>query len=240
MAVTSDKAAPYATASSILDIIGRYRSRGLPSPVTGEVLGRAGIPDSLVPRTLQSLQTLDLIDDSGQPTATMESIRKAPESDYKQRLVQWLNGAYADVLNFIDPATADEIAVRDAFRNYIPVGQQPRMVSLFIALYAAAGIGPERPATPRQQRAPQTARARPISKSGSGSRATSHVKPTITQNINGIPEPLTGLLSRLPSDRGWTQTDRDKFLSTFGTVLDFCFPIVTQDALDAETVADDE
>jgi len=50
---------------------------------------------------------------------------------------------------------------------------------------------------------------------------------------SGIPEPLTGLLARLPSELGWTQADRDKFLKTFGTVLDFCFPIVTKDTLDA-------
>jgi len=166
-----------------------------------------------------------------------EGIRKAPEADYKQRLVQWLNGAYADVLNFIDPAIADEVAVRDAFRNYIPVGQQPRMVSLFIALYAAAGVGPEKVAQQRPPRSPQT-RARPISKSGAGSRSTSHIKPTTTHNANGVPEPLVGLLSRLPPERGWTQADRDKFLNTFGTVLDFCFPIVTQGELDAE--ADEE
>jgi hypothetical protein len=42
-----------------------------------------------------------------------------------------------------------------------------------------------------------------------------------------VPAPLAGLLSTLPPEGGgWTQNQRDKFVATFGTVLDFCFPIV--------------
>jgi len=133
----------------LVDIIGRYRSRGLPIPVTGEVLGRAGVSESLIPRTIQALKTLDLIDDDGKPTQVLEGLRLAPEGDYKQRFAQWLNEAYADVLNYVDPATANETQLRDAFRNYQPVGQQPRMMSLFAGLYREAGIGAE---TSRVQR----------------------------------------------------------------------------------------
>src|SRR6266436_3650546 len=67
LAVTADKPAPYATTSAILDIIGRYRNRGLPSPVNADVLARASIPGSLIPRTLQALVTLDLINEAGNP-----------------------------------------------------------------------------------------------------------------------------------------------------------------------------
>lgn len=142
MPVTIGNPAPYAPASAVLEVVDRYRARGLPSPIGAEVLGRAGIAESLIPRTIQALRTLDLIDDDGKPTATFEGLRLAPEGEYKERLSQWLNNAYADVLTYVDPATADETALRDAFRSYSPVGQQPRMVSLFTALYAAAGSGP--------------------------------------------------------------------------------------------------
>lgn len=230
MPVTTDKAAPYAPTATVLEVITRYRDRGLPVPVTKDVLARAGIAETLIPRVLQSLQTLDLIDEGGQPTAVLEGIRRAPQGELNQRKQEWLNGAYADALHYVDPATADEVQVRDAFRNYNPVGQQARMVSLFMGLYADAGVGAERAApttrarTASPPRAPiaRPARAAMVSKSGAGSRTSSHNN-TVPP---GVPEPLTGLLARLPSERGWTQQDRDKFMSTFGTVLDFCFPIV--------------
>ena len=127
LAVTADKPAPYATTSAILDIIGRYRNRGLPSPVNADVLARASIPGSLIPRTLQALVTLDLINEAGNPTETLEGIRLAPEAEYKKRLEDWLKGTYADVFSFVDPTTDDETRIRDAFRSYQPVGQQERM-----------------------------------------------------------------------------------------------------------------
>ena len=138
---------------------------------------------------------------------------------------------------------------RIEFRNYVPTGQQGRMVTLFIQLYAAAGVGPER--APQQPRPHTRAAARPAasrpvsrsgagsqsgSRSGAGSRSSSHIPAAAPAHI---PEPLTGLLARLPSERGWTQADRDKFLKTFGTVLDFCFPIVSADTL-AEADEEDE
>ena len=34
--------------------------------------------------------------------------------------------------------------------------------------------------------------------------------------------------------RGWTQEKRDKFSNTFGVVLEFCFPINEDDAIEAD------
>ncbi len=142
----------------------------MPSPVTSDVLGRAGIPDSLIPRTIQALQSLDLIDKDGNITEMFESIRLAPEADYQNRLQAWLNSAYADVLAYVDPANDDETKIRDAFRNYRPMGQQGRMVTLFVRLYAAAGVrapkaAPAKSASPRPRavsnRLPAVRRATP-------------------------------------------------------------------------------
>ncbi|UPT61714.1 MAG: DUF5343 domain-containing protein [Hyphomonadaceae bacterium JAD_PAG50586_4] len=149
MAVTTTAPAPYAPPSAVLEVINRHRARGLPAPITQEVLGRAGISESLIPRTLQALQSLDLINENGMPSPTLEGLRLAPEHEFKARIAEWLNGAYADVLQFIDPATASDTDVRDAFRSYNPIGQQGRMVTLFQGLYAAAGIGSERQSAPR-------------------------------------------------------------------------------------------
>jgi hypothetical protein len=179
---------------------------------------------------------LDLITDEGAATPTLEGLRRAPEPEFQKRLAEWLNTAYADVLSFIDPATADEGAIRDAFRNYNPVGHQPRMVTLYIGLYTAAGVRTTEKATAtRSPRAASPAsrtispRGRTVSKSGSEGRTSSHVRPPPLppQHINGVPQPIAG------------QEQRDKFMATFGTVLDFCFPIITQAEAD-EPEGDDD
>jgi hypothetical protein len=178
-----------------------------------------------------------LIDADGAPTPTFEGIRKAPESEYKQRLVEWLNSAYADVIRFVDPSKDDEVAARDAFRSYVPVGQQGRMVSLFLLLYAAAGVRSDKAASPRPQRnGPQRPRA--INRPAATNPNTRKLAQRET-NL-GLPPALAGLLSSLPQDgQAWTKANRDKFVATFAAVLDFCFPIVTQHEIDAQDPGDD-
>ncbi|MEI9992066.1 MAG: DUF5343 domain-containing protein [Rhizomicrobium sp.] len=234
MAVTADRSGPYAPPSAVLEIITRYRSRGLGTPITADVLGRVGITESLRPRTLYALQALDLIDESGAPTPTLESLRLAPQGEYQKRLAEWLNGAYADVLTIIDPATATDTQVRDAFRSYNPLGQQDRMVTLFCGLYAAAGIRPEKSPAPRTT---PTAKPRgravstPAIKSSSfvaAGREKSHIQ-------SNMPPALAGLMASIPQDgKGWTKATRDKFVALFGATLDFSIPIITQAEADKE------
>jgi hypothetical protein len=223
MAVTADKPAPYAPSSAVLEIIERYRNRGLVFPVTHDVLARAGVSSSLIPRTMQALQTLDLFKDNGNPTETLEGIRLAPEAEYKKRLEDWIKGAYADVFAFVDPAVDDETRIRDAFRNYSPIAQQPRMVTLFKGLCTAAGIMSEKARTPRVSTAsrPKTYAAPPRS---NGTRIVNQ-KNTISKPTTGLPPALAGLLESLPSD-GWTLGERDKFVTTFKAVLDYVIPVV--------------
>jgi hypothetical protein len=227
MAVTQDRPSPYAPASAILAIIEKYRNRGLPSPIDAGVLERAGISSSLVPRTLQALQALDLINDEGRPTQVLEGIRTAPEAEYKNRLAAWLTDAYADALAFVDPATATETDIRDAFRKYTPHGQQDRMVSLFTGLFTAAGVMPE-----RDRKSPLRAKATPAKQRliYSTPPKARNVKPSLIGNsytaTPGLPPALAGLLQSLPANgQSWTQDARDKFYVTFGAVLDFCVPI---------------
>jgi hypothetical protein len=237
VAVTRDRPAPYAPAKTILDLLTRNRDRGLPSPVTGEVLGRAGIPDSLHPRTLQALQTLDLIDEGGTPTPVLERLRLAPEAEYKARLEEWLRSAYADAFTFVDPSKDDETRVRDAFRSYNPVGQQIRMVGLFLGLCAAAGLRPEKASAPAKPRlrmlpnpakpaAPRPAQGRPMVKPPAHSARAS--TSTSTSISTGLPPALAGLLQDLPNGEGWTKAERDKWLATFQVVLDYSIPIVAE------------
>jgi hypothetical protein len=235
MAVTPDRPGPYAPISTVLDVVTRFRDRGLPAPITKDVLSRAGIAETLVPRVLQTITTLDLVNEEGQPTAVFEGIRRAPEAEYRQRVKEWLDAAYAEVLNYVDPATASEIEVRDAFRNYNPIGQQARMVALFLGLYGHAGIG----AVERQQPQPRIATPR----ASAPRRAQNAVRPaantrsarvTTPQTSSELPPALAGLMASIPKDgRGWTEETRKRFLTTFESVLDFCVPVVTTEDADA-------
>ncbi|GJL89809.1 MAG: hypothetical protein DHS20C03_35180 [Minwuia thermotolerans] len=229
MPVTSDKPAPYAPASAIVSIIERHRNRGLPFPVDADTLARAGVSESLIPRTLQALQTLDLIANDGGPTEMLESIRLAPEAEYKKYMEDWLRVAYADALQFIDPATATETEVRDAFRSYKPTGQQNRMVTLFIGLFAAAGVAPEKP-----KPVPQGVRAKQAAAKSRSQSGRSKVQPQPDaqprQFDNNLPPALTGLLASLPrSGEGWSQDRRNGFVTAFGYVLDYLYPIIEPD-----------
>jgi hypothetical protein len=232
MAVTQANPVPYAPTSAVMEIISRRRHRSLPLPINADVLARASISPSLIPRTLQALQTLDLIDEAGNPTPIFEAIRTSPEADYQRRLEEWLKGAYSEVFSFVDPATDDDVRIRDAFRNYNPPGQHDRMVSLFVGLCSAAGIMPEKAATPRATR-PSTPRPASPKPTATPRRPPPEVRPSPSFASDVLPLALTGLLAAIPAaERGWTKSDRDQFYATFGTVLDFCIPIRTEAQLE--------
>ncbi|WP_159946310.1 DUF5343 domain-containing protein [Rhizobium sp. 18065] len=235
MPVTTESPGPYAPASAIIGLIERHRNKGLPSPVDGEVLGRAGISDSLIQRTLQAMQTLGLLDEDKRPTDTLEGLRKAPESDYKIRIIEWLNIAYADALAFIEPGTADETDIRDAFRSYKPVGQQDRMVTLFIGLYTYAGARSERAARQAPVRKGVPTKPVPITRSARQPVSLSSRLPGVPSSVaplgmNALPPALAGLLASLPPQgESWTNERREAFVKTFSAVLDFCYPTVLSD-----------
>jgi hypothetical protein len=211
-----------------VNLLKRFRDKGLAFPVTAEVLLRAGVPESLLQRTLQALQLLELIGEDGQPTEVLKRIRAVPEKEYKATLAAWIKQVYADVFAFADPASEDETQVRDAFRTYLPHGQQDRMVSLFMALCAEAGLAPE---SRKAETKPRVRSAPPMP------RATARRNPTgtiETLRSGSLPPELAGLMARLPQN-GWTKPTRDKFLKTFESVLDYVIPVVEKEpAQDAE------
>ncbi len=237
MAVTDQNPAPYATSSGLLDVMSRYRNRGMQTPINAEVLGRAGISDSLISRTLQALVSLELITEDGMPTETFERLRVAPDTEYKQHLQEWLRSVYADVFGYVDPLQDDEVKIRDAFRTYRPMGQQQRMVSLFIGLCDAAGLRPEASA----ERKPKSAAPRKKATSGSNSRNKKPQKKASNSFPGGLPSALEGLLQSLPDEgEGWTQDQEDTFVTTFKAVLAFCYPIVAKVQNDSKVEETDE
>ena len=117
MAVSTQSPAPYTAAPAVLAVIRRFREKGLTLPIGQETLLRAGVGESLIPRTMQALQTLELIDDKGQPTPTLQKIRSVPQASYQATLGEWLQSVYKDVFAYADPRTDDDVQIRDAFRT---------------------------------------------------------------------------------------------------------------------------
>lgn len=152
MPIGSTGRAPYAPPAAVIQVIEHCRGRGFPTaPFSADVLVKIGVSESLGPRTLGALRLLDLVDDDGRPTPAFEDLRKAPETDYRTRFEGLVKTVYASVFEFRDPTDPN---VRDAFREYVPHGQQERMVTLFLGLCEYAGIidaPPKRaPASPRR------------------------------------------------------------------------------------------
>jgi len=226
MAIESNGRAPYAPPSAVLGLIQRYRDRGLQTPFNLEVLQRAGISDSLAPRTLQALQLLDLMNEDGSPTTQMEALRRASTSDFQKVLGDIVRAAYADAFSFIDPAQESADHIQDAFRGYEPRGQMARMVTLFMGLCEAAGIISSAAARTRSAPAggnsPSRPRPSPQRQGGQKPKQPGSSRPPVP---DGLPPALAGLLASLPPN-GWNQDRRDQFVTTFSTVLDFCIPIV--------------
>jgi hypothetical protein len=228
MAVTSEQSAPYVAPGVFIPLLDRNREKGLPNPLTGEALQRLGVSDSLVLRTLQTFKILDLIGEDGRHTDLLEGFRRAPEADYQPMMAEWLKGAYEHDLDVIDPATADDIAIRDAFRHYSPISMQPRMITLFTALFEAAGVRatdrpkgiPKKPANAPAARTSRPPPSRQVMRAYDGVPARPQAPA-----VGGLHPALAGLLASLPSAAtGWTQEARDRWYVAFGVVLDLALP----------------
>jgi hypothetical protein len=222
-------------------VVNSLRDRGLASPITSDVLLRAGITDSLVPRTLRSLVGLELIDEEGRLTPAMEMLRRAPSSDLKARLAEHVHAVYEEVFQFTDPAKDDPKRIADAFRVYEPIGQRSRMVTLFLGLCEAAGIIPEGVAR-RSSATPSNGVSRkPVPPKRQNERGKD-AQPSGGSGVpSNVPEPIKGLLSALPSAaRGWTQGQRDRWMNVFSTVLDFAIPVREVELEPDADEADDE
>jgi len=210
-------------------VVERFRDRGLQTPFTTEVLAKAGVTESLVNRTLQTLKLLDLVEDDGNPSQALRDYAKAPEEEAKARFAEMVRGTYAPIFSFVDPATDTPGRIRDAFRSYEPRGQQDRMVILFLGLCEYAGIisiVPKRTPGPKPVRAgsskPRSTtppRARAGSKHGSGGRDDSQVPDQLPDAIQGVVRELAVI------GPTWTKERRGAFMKVWEAVVDFSYPV---------------
>jgi hypothetical protein len=224
MPVTDSTPGPYAPTTAILALIERYRQKGLPPPINEDILRRAGVSESLVSRTLQALITLDLIDEQGKPTTTLDGLQLAPEAEYKHRLEDWLRSAYADVLAFVDPAMEDDVRIHDAFRSYKPAGQRARMVTLFTGLFAAAGVRAEirraKPGPKPTNRQRAIGRSEPKLNSEGRSDSVPIAPATTTAEHKHSKSVIGQLLDKFPEfDPAWSDDIKSKWFEGYQRLL---------------------
>lgn len=233
MAIETGGPAPYAPPATVLHVLDRWRNLRMSTPFTTDVLERAGVTASLAPRTLQALKLLDLLSENGAPTEAMQDLSTARSDEVASRLEAVLRAAYEDVFAFVDLENDPYERVEDAFRNYTPRGQRPRMVTLFLGLCEAAGLKVPQPGA-RKKKSGDSSRGRvaPSPASRGPRRATARgssvarVKVRDGSPSEQLPPALAGLLAQLPSpETGWTAEDREHFVKVFESVLDFSIPI---------------
>lgn len=220
---------PYAPARNVLTLIRRDRDHRLPDVLGPADAVRLGVPEGNVPRTLQALRFLGLIDENNRRTLAFDRISSASTVEYSGVFADIVRSAYEPVFALIDPSRATDRQVHDAFRGYRPQGQRARMISLFRALCAEAGIvGRHQPSrwhgsleTKSGRRArglsPRSAQSTPLA--GEGLDSTAHLRDYHL---------LQRLLEELPRDSTWTSAQRERWLQAFTASLDLLVEIIDQ------------
>lgn len=223
----SGAAAPYAASASVILFLEKYRNSGLVTPVTPEVLMRTGVPESLANRTLLSLKQLGFLGEDGLPTEILEELAKAGEQDYKDGLAALFRQVYAEVFIFVDPETASSQDIKDAFRGFVPRGQLPRMVTLFMGLCAYAGIVPEDRVVARTPRKKSDAvPPKKTSKRQKSSRLASKGFLAATEAKKGLPPLILGFMDSLPQEgEPLTEERIDEILEALPSILKFAYPL---------------
>jgi hypothetical protein len=241
VALQANGPAPYTTAAAAITAIEAFRERGF-SPITAETLTRAGVPESIAGRTVNSLKQLGLVDAEGAASEQFKELRLARgDEEYQARLQSWLRGAYEEVLQYTDPSADSPDRVAEAFRSYEPAGQRKAMAALLIGLWKLSGLPVAGDNGNHRTRPPVKRRATAARTSGRSSnpKVDGNVLPDLGDQT-GLDPGLVGLLRLIPrgKDASWTADRREAFLAAFRAVLDFSVPVVEKK--DLWVLEDDE
>ena len=230
--------APYTSASAMETTLTWFRAKGPADLVDPVTLVRAGVPESIAARTIQSLMILGLLDKDNKPTTEWRELALIRgDEEYRVAFQEWLREAYADVLSFSNPEVDDFARVSQGFLGYQPSGRRQNMVALFLGMWRYAGLPvSESLSAPAPSSKAPTALNRRKSEDRQLSRAKStppasrvDVRTKGVVGIAEVPPALQGLLQQLPVERGWTESKRAAWVDAFTRVLDISVPVVADE-----------
>lgn len=211
---------PYASAKSVIQVIKRYRERGLPDPLTLEALQQVGITASMSSPTCRALLFLGLVDEAGAKTPLFENIRRATSDEYAQVLADAIRGAYSEIFIIADPAKDDASTIADAFRKYDPASQRSKMVNLFVGLCEEAGI--TEPRIKRRTREPATNTRAPKASTGPV------VETVVSRNEDAAEfdfRLVSSIVQQLPKSGQWTSDKRQRWLDAMTSAIDLLIDV---------------
>jgi len=237
---------PYAPYGNVLTVINQMRERGLKEPVTMQLISTAGVAEGNASRTLQALRFLNLIDEEGYHTPNFRLLGNAPSDEYPEVLGQILKDSYKNVFMVLDPATASDDRLQNAFRYYQPKAQRQRMISLFKGLCREAGL--------MQSSSEPIKRTRNAISNKSVTSAVNSRKQLVTEHLtpqnppettsvssqdnhyyqNGISQEyilLLNLLQQLPKgeEKKWSNSRRERWLQAVSSNVDLLIDIVEEE-----------
>lgn len=238
--------APYAPVRNVLEVIRRRRERGLPDPVTVQVLESIGIPAGNASRTLQALRFLRLVDDEGRQTPLFEELARAPSSEYGKVLTEILRSAYRAIFAIVDPAQDPDDSIGDAFRQFEPAAQRSRMVTLFLGLCEAAGIVTKKrghpSAVPSGRRVKVGTSVRSVGRGPIEGREPEQAQGLSDQRTLNAGDKsidyrlISALIQHLPLDGRWSADKREKWLQAVRAAVDLLVEVT--DKKDGEATSD--
>lgn len=227
MSLETEKKAPYTTTLALKAVMEWFRERTPTGTISPDTVIRVGVPESLAARTIQSLITLELLNENREPSQKwidMASIRG--DEEYKTRLQDWLRITYSEILSYCDPSKDSYERIYEAFRGYDPKGQRSAMASLFIGLWKYAGLESPSAGIVSNSSAVKKKKSPTSSRRPGQSTTPKPNKNSPPTKMDDVPPGLVGLLRQIPpKGETWTEEMRDAFVEAFKAVLNFTVSI---------------
>lgn len=220
--------APYGPPSTTLAVIRHYRNRDVPDRLTTTELLQLGVGEALINRVWASLKFLGLVEENGTTTDSFRAIRRANDEKYQTVFRGVLEATYSNIFGFLDPATATDQQLRNAFHPYSPGAQRGRMITFFLGLCREAGIELTTPL--KQSTVRGAVRSDDKSKAPSPTRVQ-RSSPAVRSDKDAAL--IAWVETRPPVEQGWSIEDRERWLVTLRAIIDGIYDAVPMRVLES-------